>query len=105
MNQHQIVTLSFGLALVTSGHSAIVASYTFDPNTVADSVASLTADTSAQTDWSTTSLIDQATGIGALNASNQTATNRAVTTGATANRLSISSNREGDAQTPIFAGG
>jgi hypothetical protein len=105
MNHHQLVTLSFGLALATSGHSAVIASYTFDPNTVADSVASVTADTSAQTDWSTTSLMDQATGIGALSASNQTGTNRTVTIGATASMLSLSSNREGDAQTPILVGG
>lgn len=105
MNSHQICTLSFGLALATSGQAAVVASYTFDPNTVADDVASVTDDVSAQTDWSTSSLIDQATGIGALSASNQTGTNRTVTTGATANMLSLSSNREGDAQTPVLAGG
>ncbi|BCX46121.1 hypothetical protein HAHE_00290 [Haloferula helveola] len=81
----------------------IVARFDFDPAELSGSTLDL--DGSAATDWTTGDLTDAATGNGALGASNQAAANRDLTGGLEGNFLRLSSNREGDAQTPLAAGG
>lgn len=54
--------------------------------------------------WSTSGLIDQATGNGALGSGNQSSNNRRWVTTPVAH-LRLSSNRESDAQTPLMDGG
>ncbi|MCP5548424.1 MAG: choice-of-anchor D domain-containing protein [Akkermansiaceae bacterium] len=83
----------------------IVARYDFDGSHVVDDVASVDIDASAGTPWTTSDLLDQATGTGALSASNQAGGNREVLTGPTGNLLLFSCNRESDAQTPVTPGG
>ena len=79
--------------------SKIIAKYTFDHG---DSVESgQYNDTSVKTNWTTTPLIDQATGTGALGASNQAKANRDFIGGATRKFMALSSNRESDTGTPI----
>ena len=90
------------IAFVTPG-STVAVSFDFDPNEVID--ITLDSDGSAMTTWMTTSLIDSATGTGALGAGNQTTANRTIGSGATGNYLKFSSARESDAQTPILEGG
>lgn len=81
----------------------VVALYDFDPNELFDSTLDL--DGSEMTTWATSNLIDAATGVGALGAGNQTEVNRILDVGETDSFLRFSSNREGDAQTPVQEGG
>lgn len=81
----------------------VVARYDFDPNGVSDTTVDLNG--SAQTDWTTTLLLDEATGIGAVSVGNQDVNNRAIAAGKNGNYLNFSSNREGDTQTPLASGG
>lgn len=95
--------LSLAALLASSASATVIAFYDFDPDNVSGTTADV--DGSTQADWTTTALIDQATGTGALGASNQASANRDIYTGSTDNYLGLSSNREGDAQTPLTAGG
>ena len=79
--------------------TAIVASYQFEASNLTGT--QLAVDSSAQTSWTTSILLDNATGTGALGQGNQSGTNRTLS----GDRLLLSSAREGDAQTPLAAGG
>ncbi len=71
----------------------------------ANNVAVVSTDASLQTDWTTTDLTDQATGIGALSGSNQAGSNRKTNDFGTTPTIQFSSNRESDAETPLASGG
>jgi hypothetical protein len=81
----------------------VVARFDFDPTNLSGPI--LDTDGSAAAAWGTGDLTDMATGTGALGAGNQTGANRDLPSGLTGNYLRLSSNREGDAQTPLLGGG
>lgn len=81
----------------------VVARFDFAPTSVPGAVADIDSTTLA--DVVLGSLTDNATGLGALGAGNQTVTNRTLATGINGSYLNFSSNRESDAQTPVAAGG
>lgn len=91
------------LATAAAADSAVVAR--FNTFTHANDEPILSADASSQGDWTTTDLTDLATGIGALSASNQGGANRKTNDFGTTPTIQFSSNREGDAQTPLAPGG
>ncbi|WP_058556584.1 hypothetical protein [Thiohalocapsa sp. ML1] len=78
--------------------AAIVALYDFDPNNRSGTTVDL--DGSAQTTWTTSLLLDNATGTGAVTAGNQELANRDLLTGSTGNYLAFSANRESDTGRP-----
>lgn len=86
------------LAFGQSAQAAVIANYDFDPNNV--SGTQVDVDQSAQTDWITSILLDNATGTGAVGAPNQSTFNRDLLTGSTGNYLGLSSSREGDTGLP-----
>ena len=81
----------------------VVARYDFDPDSLAGTTADI--DGSSQTDWTTSILLDEATGTGASSSSNQGGLNRSLIAGLDGDYLRFSSNRESDAQTPLASGG
>jgi autotransporter-associated beta strand protein len=81
----------------------VVARFDFAPTSVSGAVVDIDSTTLA--DVVLGSLTDNATGLGALGAGNQTVTNRTLATGINGSYLNFSSNRESDAQTPVAAGG
>lgn len=95
MKKLTLLSLSFA-ALAASSQAAVIAQY--DTFTVS-SGATVSTDASSGTSWTTSSLIDQATGTGALGNGNQTTTNRQVR-GTAGDRLSLSNAREADSGTP-----
>jgi hypothetical protein len=86
------------LNLTSSAKAAIIASFDFDPDAISGTQVDI--DDSAQTNWTTSILLDNATGTGAVGQGNQTITNRDLTIGNTNNLILFSSNREGDSGTP-----
>ena len=72
--------------------AATIASYDFDIGSI--NGTQVDTDDSAQTNWTTSILLDNATGNGALNRSNQANLNRSLQPGNTGNYLGLSSRRE-----------
>lgn len=87
----------------TRASGVVVARFDFDGPQISGTTVDV--DATLQALWTTSNLLDQATGTGALNASNQAGSNRVLASGPTGNYLQLSGNREGDAATPIAAGG
>ncbi|MCP5532867.1 MAG: hypothetical protein H7A49_16875 [Akkermansiaceae bacterium] len=87
------------LAAATLPASATVVAR-FNSFTHAADVAVISTDASAQTGWTTTALTDQATGLGALSATNQSSTNRKTNDFGSTPTIQFSSNRESDAGIP-----
>lgn len=83
----------------------VVARYDFDAPYVTEGAVSIDIDSSLSTPWSTSDLLDQATGTGALSAGNRDGANRSLSSGPTGSLVLFSCNRESDAQTPLAAGG
>ncbi|MCB1131549.1 MAG: choice-of-anchor D domain-containing protein, partial [Verrucomicrobiae bacterium] len=81
----------------------VVARFDFDPDQISGAIVDL--DDSSMANWTTGDLTDLATGAGALSQGNQAAANRTLFAGVSGNFLAFSSNREGDAQTPLASGG
>jgi len=78
--------------------------FDFDPDE-ADG-AQLDQNSQATPNWTVSTLMDEATGSGALSNGNQTETNRNInSSGATGNLLAFSANRESDGETPDAPGG
>lgn len=94
-----------GYVRETPVSGVIVARFDFDSSQVVDGIASVDIDASAGAPWTTSDLLDQATGTGAISASNQAGGNREVLSGPTGNLLLFSCNRESDGQTPVTPGG
>ncbi len=95
---NSLVLMAGFLALGQSAHAAVIANYDFEPNNLSGTQADI--DGSAQTDWTTSILFDNAIGTGAVGAPNQDPLNRDLFTGNTGNFLALSSNREGDTGVP-----
>lgn len=89
------------LAIIAAGNvnAAIVAQYN---SFTTASGATVSTDASAQTDWTTTVLTDNATGTGALGQGNQAGANRQTDDfgGGAGQAIGFSNNREGDSGTP-----
>lgn len=102
-NDYNGATPSITLTAFVEPSGTVAARFNFDPNSVSGTVVDI--DTTTLADVVLGSLTDMATGLGALGAGNQTATNRALATGVNGSYLNFSSNRESDAQTPVAAGG
>ncbi|MCH7227120.1 beta strand repeat-containing protein [Haloferula sp. A504] len=81
----------------------VVSRFDFDPNQQSGTVVDV--DGSSQTAWTTGDFVDEATGTGAIGASNQATANRDRTPGLNGTYLNFSCARESDAQTPVLAGG
>ncbi len=95
----KLKTLSILLALGTGANAAVVAQYSTFAH--ANNVAQISTDASAGTDWSTTALLDQATGTGAGGGTNQSSTtNRRLNPAGAASGIVYSHAREGDAGIP-----
>jgi autotransporter-associated beta strand protein len=102
-NDSTLATPTLSLLAFVEPAQPVVARFNFDPSALSGTRAD--ADESAQADWTTTDLVDQATGVGALSSGNQTTANRELGSGSNGNYLRLSCAREADAQTPVLAGG
>jgi hypothetical protein len=103
MKRTPLLLAIVSLAAATGSQAAVVAR--FDTFTHVADNPTLASDVSAQAGWTTSDLTDLATGIGALSASNQGGANRKINSFGTTPTIQFSSNREGDGQTPLAAGG
>ena len=77
---------------VRYSQAATIASYDFDSGSI--NGTQVDTDDSAQTNWTTSILLDNAIGTGALNRSNQANLNRSLQSGNNVNYLGFSSRRE-----------
>lgn len=94
-----LITASLGfVAFNKPAEAIVVANFDFDPAQLSGTQADV--DGSSQANWTTSILLDNATGIGAVDASNQSTANRDLFTGRTDNFLRVSSNREDDSGVP-----
>lgn len=102
-NDFNGTTPSINLTAFVEPPGTVAARFDFTPNSVSGTVVDVDTTTLAAVVLG--SLTDKATGIGAASASNQGGSNRVLSTGVNGSYLNFSSNREGDAQTPVAAGG
>jgi autotransporter-associated beta strand protein len=102
-NDFNNTTPSIPLTAFVDPAGTVAARFDFAPNSVSGAVVDIDSTTLA--DVVLESLTDQATGLGALSASNQGASNRTLATGINGSYLNFSCAREADAQTPVASGG
>ena len=88
-----LIAASLSLVAVNKpAEAVVVANFDFDPDELSGTQADV--DGSSQANWTTSILLDNATGDGAVNAPNQSLTNRDLFPGNTGDFLRLSSNRE-----------